>query len=324
VTDVQCIENPYGDKHSMRIVFFGTPAFAIPTLDALLRSGEEVAAVVTQPDKKKGRTRILTPPPVKERALEKKIHVLQTVDIKGPLFFEELSRFHPEMIVVVAYGKILPPQILKLPPRGCVNVHASLLPKYRGAAPIQWAIIRGEGKTGITTMLMDEGLDTGDVLLQEALTINDDDNAETLGRHLAELGASLLLKTIHGMKQGTVKSTPQSGTPTYAPPLTKEDGKIDWSCTAEEIFNFVRGMYPWPCAYCTLHQERIKIIRVKEHSGDPGKAGRIEKTGDELIVGTGNGLISILELQPEGKRRMSARDFMQGRRLKTGDFFDEP
>jgi methionyl-tRNA formyltransferase len=308
----------------MRIAFFGTPDFAIPTLDALRRSGEEVTAVVTQPDKRKGRTRIVTPPPVKEYALGEKIPVLQPVNIKDPLFLEELSRFHPEIVIVVAYGKILPPQILKLPPHGCVNVHASLLPKYRGAAPIQWAIIRGDQKTGITTMLMDKGLDTGDVLLQEELPIADDDNAETLGRRLAELGASLLLETIQGIKQGTVKPTPQSGTPTYAPPLKKEDGQITWSGTAGEIFNFVRGMYPWPCAYCTLHQERIKIIRVKELKGDPGKAGRIEKTGDELIVGTGSGLISILELQPEGKRRMSVRDFMQGRRLKAGDFFDEP
>jgi len=307
----------------MRIVFFGTPAFAMPTLDALIRSVEEVAAVITQPDKRKGRTHVLTPPPVKERAIEKNIPVLQPVKLKDHLFIEELSRLHPDMIVVVAYGKILPPHILNLPPHGCVNVHASLLPKYRGAAPIQWAIIRGEEKTGITTMLMDEGLDTGDVLLQEELTISDDDNAGTLGVRLAEIGASLLMKTIRGIKQGAVVPTPQSGTPTYAPPLTKEDGKIDWSYTAEEIFNFVRGMYPWPCAYCILNKERIKIIRVKALGEGSGKAGRIEQTGDDLLVGTAQGLISILELQPEGKRSMSARDFMQGRRLKTGDFFDE-
>jgi methionyl-tRNA formyltransferase len=308
----------------MRIVFFGTPSFAIPTLDALLRSGEEVAAVITQPDKRRGRTHVLTPPPVKERALENNIPVLQQVKIKDPLFFKELSQLHPEIIVVVAYGKILPPDILKLPPHGCVNVHASLLPKYRGAAPIQRAIIRGEKKTGITTMLMDEGLDTGDVLLQEEVTISDDDNAGTLGIRLAERGASLLVKTIQEIKQGTVTPTPQSGIPTYAPPLKKEDGKINWACTAEEIFNFVRGMYPWPCAYCILNKERIKIIRVTALGEGSGKAGRIEETGDKLLVGTAQGLISVLELQPEGKRNMSARDFMQGRRLKTGDFFDEP
>jgi len=308
----------------MRIVFFGTPAFAVPTLDALLDSGEEVTAVVTQPDKRKGRSRILAPPPVKERAIEKKIPVLHPVNIKGPLFLEELMQFHPEIMIVVAYGKILPLNVLKLPPHGCVNVHASLLPKYRGAAPIQWAIIRGERKTGITTMLMDEGLDTGDILLQQELPISDDDNAETLGRSLAELGASLLVKTIQAIKQGTVKPTPQAGSPTFAPPLKKEDGRIHWSGTAEEIFSFVRGMYPWPSAYCILKQERIKIIRVKAVAGVSGKAGRIEGTSGNLLVGTGNGLISILELQAEGKRRMSARDFMQGKRLKAGDFFDEP
>ena len=308
----------------MRIVFFGTPAFAVPTLDALLDSGEEITAVVTQPDKRKGRGRILTPPPVKQRAIEKQIPVLQPENIKGPLFLEELMQFHPEIVIVVAYGKILPLKVLKLPPHGCVNVHASLLPKYRGAAPIQWAIIRGERKTGITTMLMDEGLDTGNILLQQELPISNDDNAETLGRSLAELGASLLVKTIQAIKQGTVKPTPQAGSPTFAPPLRKEDGRIHWSGTAEEISSFVRGMYPWPCAYCILRQERIKIIRVKAVAGVSGKAGRIEETSGDLIIGTGNGLISILELQAEGKRRMSARDFMQGRRLKAGDFFDEP
>lgn len=308
----------------MRIVFFGTPFFAIPTLDALYRSGEEVAAVVTQPDKRKGRTRELSPPPVKKYALENTIPVLQPVNIRDQQFLTELSRFHPDIIVVVAYGKILPPGILKLPSQGCVNVHASLLPKYRGAAPIQWAIIRGEERTGVTTMLMDEGLDTGDILLQEKLTISDDDTAETLGRRLSELGASLLLKTLQGIKEGTVTPAPQSGTPTYAPPLKKEDGKIVWSSTAEDIYNFVRGMYPWPCAYGMLHQERVKIIRVQALKGPSGQPGRIEKTGDELLVGTIQGLISIHELQPEGKKRMSARDFMQGRKLKTGDFFNEP
>ncbi len=324
MTYVSGTENLCGDKQYMRIVFFGTPSFAVPTLDALLESGEEVAAVVTQPDKKKGRSRLLAPPPVKERALEKKIPVLQPLNLKDPLLLEELTRFHPGIIIVVAYGKILPPGILKLPPHGCVNVHASLLPKYRGAAPIQWAIIRGEKRTGITTMLMDEGLDTGDVLLQQELTISDNDTAETLGRHLAGLGASLLLKTMQAIRQGTVEPTPQAGTPTFAPPLKKEDGRIHWSGTAEEIFNLVRGMYPWPGAYCILGQERLKIIRVKALAGPSGKAGRIEEAAGDLIVGTGNGMISILELQAEGKRRMSTRDFLQGRRLKAGDFFDEP
>ena len=306
----------------MRIIFFGTPAFAIPSLVALLQSEEEVIAVVTQPDKKKGRGRVSSPSPVKELAIDRGIKILQPVNIKDPLFLNELSKIMPEIIVVVAYGKILPAQILRLPSHGCINVHASLLPKYRGAAPIQWAIINGEKKTGITTMLMDEGLDTGNILLQEETEISSDDNAETLGNKLAEIGASLLIRTIKGIRSGYIKPIPQKGTPGYAPPLKKEDGRLNWSKTATEIFNFVRGMYPWPCAYCYLNKERIKITRVKMLEGS-GIPRRVEKTGEELIVGTGEGLISIIELQPEGKIPMSAKAFLQGRRLKEGAFFDE-
>lgn len=306
----------------MRIIFFGTPAFAIPSLVALLQSEEEVIAVVTQPDKKKGRGRVSSPSPVKELAIDRGIKILQPVNIKDPLFLNELSKIMPEIIVVVAYGKILPAQILRLPSHGCINVHASLLPKYRGAAPIQWAIINGEKKTGITTMLMDEGLDTGNILLQEETEISSDDNAETLGNKLAEIGASLLIRTMKGIRSGYIKPIPQKGTPGYAPPLKKEDGRLNWSKTATEIFNFVRGMYPWPCAYCYLNKERIKITRVKMLEGS-GIPRRVEKTGEELIVGTGEGLISIIELQPEGKIPMSAKAFLQGRRLKEGAFFDE-
>jgi len=306
----------------MRIIFFGTPAFAIPSLVALLQSEEEVIAVVTQPDKKKGRGRVSSPSPVKELAIDRGIKILQPINIKDPLFLNGLSKIMPEIIVVVAYGKILPAQILRLPSHGCINVHASLLPKYRGAAPIQWAIINGEKKTGITTMLMDEGLDTGNILLQEETEISYDDNAETLGNKLAEIGASLLIRTIKGIRSGYIKPIPQKGTPGYAPPLKKEDGRLNWSKTATEIFNFVRGMYPWPCAYCYLNKERIKITRVKMLEGS-GIPRRVEKTGEELIVGTGEGLISIIELQPEGKIPMSAKAFLQGRRLKEGAFFDE-
>ncbi|MEW6215729.1 MAG: methionyl-tRNA formyltransferase [Nitrospirota bacterium] len=308
----------------MRIVFFGTPVFAIPSLTALLQTGEEVIAVVTQTDKRKGRSRIPSPPPVKELAINRGIKILQPTNTKDPVFLNELSAMEPEIIVVVAYGKILPAQILKLPPLGCINVHASLLPKYRGATPIQWAIITGEKKTGITTMLMDEGVDTGNILLQEEMEISEDDDAETLGKRLSEMGASLLIKTIKGIKDGSINPTPQMGTPSYAPPLKKEDGKVNWSKTATEVFNFVRGMYPWPSAYCYLNKERIKItkVRVLEGSGLPY---RVERAGKgELVVGTGEGLISIIELQPEGKRPMSATAFLQGRRLKEGAFFDEP
>ncbi len=308
----------------MRIVFFGTPEFAIPSLKMLLQSGENVIAVVTQIDKRKGRGHILSPAPVKVFTMKEGIKIYQPINIQDFLFLKDLSDMKPDIIVVVAYGRILPLQILKLPSLGCINVHASLLPKYRGAAPIQWSIIKGEKKTGITTMLMDEGLDTGDILLQEETEIIDEDSAETLSKRLSEMGASLLIKTIEGMKKGSLKPIPQRGTPSYAPPLKKEDGRINWLKSAQEIFNFVRGTYPWPCAYCYLNRERIKITKVKVLEGS-GIPRRVEKTDEgQLVIGTGNGLISIIELQPEGKRQMSVTAFLQGRSIRKGAFFDEP
>lgn len=307
----------------MRVIFFGTPAFAVPTLTALFHSEEEVIAVVTQPDKRKGRYRLPSPSAVKELALQNYCTVLQPSTLKEAAFLQELSAMNPDVIVVVAYGKILPPSVLSLPPHGCINVHASLLPKYRGAAPIQWSIINGENVTGVTTMHMDEGLDTGGILLQQEIPISNDDNAETLGRKISELGASLLLKTLKGIEEGSIKRIPQTGTPTYAPPLKKEDGRIPWSKTAVEIANMVRGMYPWPCAYCYLRHERIKITQARA-SGGSGIPGNIKQASRELIVGTGKGLLKILELQPEGKRRMSAQEFLHGRCLQEGTFFDEP
>ncbi len=308
----------------MRIVFFGTPEFAIPSLKMLLQSGENVIAVVTQIDKRKGRGHILSPAPVKVFTMKEGIKIYQPINIQDFLFLKDLSDMKPDIIVVVAYGRILPLQILKLPSLGCINVHASLLPKYRGAAPIQWSIIKGEKKTGITTMLMDEGLDTGDILLQEETEIIDEDSAETLSKRLSEMGASLLIKTIEGMKKGSLKPIPQRGTPSYAPPLKKEDGRINWLKSAQEIFNFVRGTYPWPCAYCYLNRKRIKITKVKVLEGS-GIPRRVEKTDEgQLVIGTGNGLISIIELQPEGKRQMSVTAFLQGRSIRKGAFFDEP
>jgi methionyl-tRNA formyltransferase len=307
----------------MRIAFFGTPAFAVPFLRTLLVSGEAIVAVITQADKKRGRDRMPFSPPVKEFAMRYGIRVLQPTNIKDPAFFKELSAMRPELIVVVAYGKILPLSILNLPPYGCVNVHASLLPKYRGAAPIQWALLNGEKKTGVTTMLMDEGLDTGPILFQEETEIAVEDNAETLSEKLSVIGVSLLMKTVRVLKDSSLKSFPQVGTPSYAPPLKKEDGRIDWSESAAEIFNFVRGMYPWPCAYCYFGGERIKIISAKIVQGS-GTPGRVEKgSKKELLIGTGEGLISIIELQPEGKRPMPASAFLQGREIREGSYFDE-
>lgn len=307
----------------MRIVFFGTPLFAVPSLNALLQSGEEIPAVVTQPDKKRGRGHFVSYSPVKELAIKEGLRIFQPASMKDADFLNELSLIRPELIAVVAYGRILPESIINLPAKGCVNVHASLLPEYRGAAPISWVIINGEEFTGVTTMLMDKGLDTGDILLEEKIRISDEDTTETLSRKLSELGASLLLKTIKGIKEDSIKPGPQTGEASYAPIIKKEDGLLNWSKTAIELFNFVRGMYPWPCAYCYLSKERIKIIKVSAFDGQ-GKPGRIERAlKDELVVGTAKGLISIIALQPEGKKVMSAEAFLHGRNIKEGTYFDE-
>lgn len=305
----------------MAIIFFGTPQFAVPSLKALIDEKEDIAFIVTQPDRVRGRGHILSAPPVKELALFNNIKVVQPDKIRDENFYGELRAINPEFIVVVAYGKILPEEILSLPKFGCINVHASLLPKYRGAAPIQWALINGEKITGITTILMDKGLDTGDILLKAELEIRDDDNSETLSKRLSELGARTLIKTIKGIRDGKIKPVPQTGEITYAPPLKKEDGKIDWNRGADELFNFVRGMYPWPSAFCYFNNERIKIIKVRSQKGGNGEAvpGRIVKASDgELIVETGKGFLLIEELQPEGKKVMPASAFLAGRKLREG------
>jgi methionyl-tRNA formyltransferase len=308
----------------LRIVFFGTPDFAVPSLKGLLDCGYEVVAVVTQPDKVKGRGRRLSQPPIKELALLKGIAVMQPAGIRTASFLEELSLLRPEAIAVVAYGKIISPAILKLPPLGCINVHASLLPAYRGAAPIQRAIINGEAKTGITTMLMDEGLDTGDILSQEETEISDEDDALTLSKRLSEMGASLLLRTLEGLKEGSLEPRPQAGRPSFAPPLKKHDGKIDWSLPAKRVFDLIRGTYPWPGAYCYLNRERVAVLKARapddERTSLPGK---IEEIGAESVrVSTGRGILSIMEVKPEGKNSMPAASFMHGRRVKEGAFFD--
>lgn len=308
----------------MRVIFFGTPDFAVPSLSALIESGEDVIYVVTQPDREKGRGHKLSQPVVKEFALSRGVPVMQPAGIKSPDFYEWLSGLRPDVIVAVAYGKIIPLPVLKLPATGCINVHASLLPKYRGAAPIQWAIIKGEIKTGITTMMMDEGLDTGDMLLTAETEIKDEDNALTLGKRLSETGASLLIKTLNGIKDNSIKPVPQTGEASYAPPLKKDDGRIQWSMSSREIYNLIRGTYPWPGAYCFFNKERINIIRAGV-VGINGEVmpGKIEKISDDgMYVGTGKGILSILEVKPEGKKNMSAPAFINGRHLKEGMHFD--
>jgi methionyl-tRNA formyltransferase len=300
------------------IIFFGTPEFAVPSLNSLIEENEEVVLVVTQPDRVKGRGHSLSVPPVKELALSHGICVAQPNQIRDPEFRRELAGHHPEFIVVVAYGRLLPEEILEIPASGCINVHASLLPKYRGAAPIQWSLIRGEKITGVATMLMDEGLDTGDVLMQSSLEIAEDDNAATLSGRLASLGAQTLIDTIRGIREGCVQPMPQTGEATYAPPLKKEDGMIDWQKSAEELVNFIRGMNPWPSAFCRLGDERIKILKARAVDGS-GEPGRIAKASSgTLTAGTSEGLLVITELQPEGKKAMSGAAFLAGRRLKEG------
>ncbi len=301
----------------MSLIFFGTPDFAVQSLLALI-SEEDIALVVTQPDKLKGRGHILSSPPVKDLALVHGINVVQPTAIRDEEFYNVIKRIAPEFIIVVAYGKILPEEVLKLPVHGCINVHGSLLPKYRGAAPVQWALINGERITGVTTMLMDAGVDTGDILQHAEIDILDDDNYETLSGKLAGLGGKTLVGTLKGIRSGAVRPVPQTGDATYAPPLKKEDGIIKWSRSADDLFRFVRGMYPWPSAFSYINGELIKIIKVRPLDGN-GVAGRIEKaSGGQLVVGTGKGLLLVEVLQPGGRRIMSAEAFLSGRKLKEG------
>ncbi len=302
----------------MKLVYFGTPEFAVLPLQTLLGAGHEVLAVVTQPDRQSGRGRQLRSCPVKREAQKARLRILQPGKVREPEFIESLRALHPSAIVVAAYGQILPAAIIHLPELGCVNIHASLLPAYRGAAPINWAIINGEQKTGITTMLMDEGMDTGPVLLQKETEISAEDTAGSLSLRLSRIGADLLITTLKELQSGEVKPVPQSGIVSYAPLLKKDDGRITWSKPAEELCRFINGMNPWPGAYSILENERVKIIKAVPLEGN-AEAGAIERAGKEdLIVGTGTGRLSILEIQPSGKAVMSVKAYLQGRRLKEG------
>ena len=302
----------------MKIVFFGTPEFAVPSLKILLGSDHEVIAVVTQPDKQSGRGRRVKPCPVKAAAEEVGLEVLQPVKVRDPEFIERLKQLAPSLIVVVAYGQILPSEIIHMPEFGCVNVHASLLPKYRGAAPINKALIDGEEKTGVMTMIMDEGMDTGPILLKEETKITRNDTAGSLSKRLSEIGASRLIPTLKGLEKGNLKPSPQDGEPSYASIMKKSDGLIQWSLPAKEICNLIRGMNPWPGAYSFVEKERFKILMAVPVEGE-GEAGVIvSATKDELLVGAGTGRISITMIQPSGKPVMEIRAFLQGRKLAEG------
>ena len=307
-----------------RTVFFGTPSFAIPILEALLQGKEEVIAIVTQPDRGKGRGQKITPSPVKELALRCGIIPLQPEKVKEAAFIEAIQKLTPDLFVVVAFGQILPKVLLEIPRFGAINVHASLLPRYRGAAPIAWAILRGEKVTGITTMLMDEGMDTGDILLQVEIPIEERDTAETLHEKLSSSGAPLLIETIERMKAGSISALAQDPTKaTYAPPMKKEDGRIDWKNGAEEIDCQVRAFNPWPGAFTEWDNRLLKIYHGEVRKGkSQGKAGAVVWMGADFIeIETGRGSFLIKEVQLEGKRKMTVRDFLSGHSIPVGTLF---
>lgn len=304
----------------MRIVFMGTPDFSVPTLEALVKGGHEVVAVVTQPDKPKGRGKAILMTPVKEKALELSIPVYQPVKVREPEFLDILRQLAPEVIVVVAFGQLLPKEILTLPRYGCVNVHASLLPKYRGAAPIQWAVIDGEAVSGVTTMLMDEGLDTGDMLEVKEIPLDEKETGGSLFDKLSLLGGELILSTLDKLEKGTAVRTPQGEAQTcYAKMLKKSMGEIDWTMDAVKIERLIRGLNPWPSAYTSLNGKTVKIWAADVKKGDrKGHPGTVCVTKDSLLVECGQDLLSVKELQLEGKKRMDIASFLRGFPVEDG------
>ncbi len=298
----------------MKIVFMGTPDFAVSTLESLVKGGHEVIAAVTQPDKPKGRGKAVQYTPVKEKALEYEIPVYQPVKARDPEFVELLKGMNPDVIVVVAFGQLLPKAILDIPKYGCVNVHASLLPKYRGAAPIQWAVIDGEEVSGVTTMLMDEGLDTGDMLEKAEIVLDEKETGGSLFDKLSALGGELILSTLEKMENGTIIRTPQGdSTTSYAKMLKKTMGEIDWNMEAVKIERLIRGLNPWPSAYTSLKGKTVKIWSADVVAGEgSGNPGRVTVTKDKLLVECGENFLSITELQLEGKKRMETAAFLRG------------
>ena len=312
----------------LRVVFMGTPEFAVPCLAALQAADNcEVIGVYTQPDKPRGRGQKLLPSPVKAWAEEHRLPVHQPVKIKTEEATAELRGLKPDLVVVVAFGQILSQEILDIPPYGCINVHGSLLPRYRGAAPMQWCVINGETKTGITTMMMDAGLDTGDMLLKEELPIGPDMTLEEVHDSLMEMGAQVLMKTIEELCAGTLKRVPQEGESNYAPMLTKETGHIDWQKSAQQIHNLVRGLNSWPGAYTSYEGQKFKIWRtvlIGETAPVSTAAGAIlaADSNQGLKVAAGDGrVLAITELQAPGKKKMQAQDYLRGNSLAAGSCF---
>ncbi|MGI6697388.1 MAG: methionyl-tRNA formyltransferase [Clostridia bacterium] len=310
----------------MKIVFMGTPDFALASLDKLIDGGYEIAAVVTQPDRPKGRGKKLTPPPVKERALEAGLRVLQPERVKDSGFIEALKELSPDIIIVVAYGQILPEKIINLPAMGCINVHASLLPKYRGAAPINWCIINGESRTGVTTMYMDKGMDTGDILLQRETEIGENETAGELHDRLAALGADLLLETLEGLQRNEVERKAQDhSAATYAPQLDRETGRVDWNSDAKSIYNLIRGTNPWPGCYTVYKGERMKLWEAKVlEQKSRGTAGKVLEAGHGgMLVQAGSGTLLVTKIQMPSSRVMTVDEYLRGNSLETGYILGE-
>lgn len=306
----------------MRVLFMGTPDFAVGTLQAIIDAGHEVAAVFTQPDKPKGRGKEMVMPPVKEKALEYNLDVYQPVKVKEPEQVDIIRKMNPDVIIVVAFGQIMSQEILDIPKYGCINVHASLLPEYRGAAPIQWAVIDGKEVSGVTTMIMDKGIDTGDMLLQREVPLDKKETGGSLFDKLSKAGAELLVETLKAVEEGTVTRIKQDNNKaTHAKMLDKSTGKIDFNQDAVVIERLVRGLNPWPSAYTSLHGKTLKIwdcdVTDREYEGTAGEIVEVNKT--DLIVKCGKGALNIRELQLEGKKRMDTESFLRGYSIKKGE-----
>lgn len=305
----------------MNLVFLGTAEFSCSALETLLASSHEVIAVVTQPDRPKGRGQRLSPSPLKALAAGKNLPIFQPEKVRDPSFLKVLQSLHPDLLVVVAYGQILPPSVLSIPPRGCVNLHASLLPKYRGAAPIARAILAGETRTGVTTMLMDAGMDTGPILLTEETHIAAEDTTGTLHERLSRMGARLLERTLDGLEKGTIISHPQDHSQaTYAPKVKKEEGRINWDTPARQLFNLLRALDPSPGAFTFWANRTLKLF-IPTFLGEkametPGTV--VQASADGLVIATAQGYLQVLELQLESRPRMRVDEFLRGYPLKAG------
>ena len=310
----------------MKIVFMGTPDFARDSLKAVVEAGHEVALVVTNPDKPKGRGMKLIPSDVKKYAIEQNLEVVQPVKVRNnPEFVEQLKDINPDVICVVAYGKIIPKEILDIPRLGCINVHGSLLPKYRGAAPIQWAVLNGDKETGITTMFMDVGMDTGDMINKEVVQIGDDETTGELWDRLSIIGAKLLVKTLKDLENGTYKREKQGDDFTVAPMIKKEMAKIDWeNQTSSEIKNLARGLNPFMGAFSFLNDKKIKIWKVEKLNDKPEKEPGTVLVSDSkagLVIATKDGAVSVLEIQGENSKRMGISDYLRGNKILVDEKF---